>query len=1073
MPLTQNTVVRASAGTGKTRKLVETWVDLVAAGTDPMRIVAVTFTEKAAGEMRDRVRSAIRDRMAELQPAEHGYWLRVLGVLPAAPISTIHGFCGLLLREQGLHAGIDPSFTILDEQRSLDLARRAAVETLRNEIRSGNADAQRLFGDFGLDALVETMVNAAYWTNSLGKDPAWLRESAERQAEAGEALRPLVAEYLDKHNNDFEQIGLFADEQEAKKSRHPFRKLNDPDAVLPRIGQIAGVEVARALAKLISRSVECFRANKRAGNVMDFDDLLLHTRNLLRDSAGIRRYYQTHFQALLVDEFQDTDEVQADIIRLLARDPADETRFATAKLLIVGDPKQSIYRFRRARVTVFVHMADEILANGGVLEHLRENRRAAAPLVEFSNLLSESMMDGAGKMKLPAEVDASYRIRFSEMDVLEPRSDRRFLGITYVAAGTESRAAEGRVMEADALGRLLKAWKSSGVIQSWREVAFLMRGMTNVGIYADALESHDVPVYVVQGATFYQKTEVSDLIAALEFVCHPEDPVARAIVWSSSLAGVSFEDLLSGRTSPDLETILRPWIEQRDRATAAEILEDVIRRTSFDVVMMAQKNGDQRVANIGKLIEITRNLGRQGTTALDDVVRFLRDRAGDTTVRESEAQILGQDEEVVRILTVHQAKGLEFDVVVMPDLAARAGGSSSSRTLFSDRWGILAGAAYGSHRKALPHAQILRGKDEEEDQQFEEEKRLLYVAVTRARRMLVLGEGFSGRTGPWLQWVQALFEKFHPGVLESARGGQSARVRFRTRGQIFPVEMLSAVALTKPEQLSLNINMASVNSDALFREFQVLGEELSRPSTWKTAAVEMTPSDLTALGGCFRYFHWTRILGLSEPGRAPSGDTPQMKRGSLAHKVLETGVLPPAEVLAVQGLEDLQAVFASGEWKELSNSGVERELAFMMCLTVADKDCFVRGRMDAVVSGNPFRVIDYKFASWKEGAEAAYEIQMTAYCLALMKSIGADRVVGELWYLKSPMRILRREYTRADSEARLAGLLHRYTGALATGDWPLAARSYCDSVECGFRPECWPSPSLESAILNPKSEIPQ
>src|SRR5688572_13235479 len=109
MPLTTNTVVWASAGTGKTRKLVETYVDLIANGADPLCIVAMTFTEKAAGEMRDRVRAAIFDRMADLPPADHGKWMRVLAALPAAPISTIHGFCGLVLREHGLDVGIDPS----------------------------------------------------------------------------------------------------------------------------------------------------------------------------------------------------------------------------------------------------------------------------------------------------------------------------------------------------------------------------------------------------------------------------------------------------------------------------------------------------------------------------------------------------------------------------------------------------------------------------------------------------------------------------------------------------------------------------------------------------------------------------------------------------------------------------------------------------------------------------------------------------------------------------------------------------------------------------------------------------
>jgi len=1073
MPLTQNTVVHASAGTGKTRKLVETWVSLVDSGSDPLRIVAVTFTEKAAADMRVRIREAIFQRMKELTPAERAKWTRILSLLPAAPISTIHGFCGLLLRQNGLHVGIDPSFSILDELRSLELARESATDTIRNEIRGGNEKVARLFGDLGLDGLVDVLVRTAYWINSLGKDAAWLLDRSAAQREAAEALRPTVVEYLEKHGNDFERLGVFVDDQDAKRAKHPFKKKDDPDALLPRIGQIAGASVAQDLSELVRLSVECFRSRKRSANAMDFDDLLLETRNLLRDSPTIRRHCQTHFQAVLVDEFQDTDEVQAEIVRLLTRDPADESRFAVGKLMIVGDPKQSIYRFRRARVTVFVRMKNEILAEGGTLEHLRENWRSAPPLAEFSNRLSEMMMDGEGKEKLPADVDLSYRIRFTDEDVLVPRSDRTFQGITYIAADSEARAAAGRPMEAEAIARLLKAWRSAGTIRSWHEVAVLMRGMNNAGIYIDALESRGIPVHVVEGTSFYQKNEVSDLIALLEFVIRPDDPTLRAIVMSSPLAGLTFNDLLEGRTADSFDQIVKPWIEKRDSATAAEILEDVIRRTSFDVVMTAQKNGKQRAANIGKLIEITRNLARQGTTALDDVVRHLRARAEDNTVREPEAQTTGQEEDVIRLLTVHRAKGLEFDVVIVPDLAARTGGSPNNSFLLSDRWGVLAGFAYGLHRRTLPHALILRGKDEDEDQQFEEEKRLLYVAVTRARRMLVLGEGFSGRAaGLWHRWAGALFEHVQPGALEKAREGKTSRIRFRSRGQDFSVEMLSAAAFTRPEQLPLNIDMAGVHRDAAYLEFQELSRTLESKPNMQASGLDLTPSELSELQGCFRYFHWTRLLGLHEPGTKVFDGAPQLRLGSIAHEILERGAAPSLDALRFQGVPDLHEVFASKEWQSLAASEVERELPFIMHVRAGDRDCYIRGRMDAVVPGTPPRVIDYKYASWKTGVEEDYEIQMTAYSLALMKSADLDRAVAELWYLRKPMKVIRREYTRVEAEQRIADLLERYLRALASGLWPMAERTFCDSIQCGFRERCWPGWTDSTGTLGPAPSTP-
>src|SRR5262245_32127 len=404
MAFDKNTVVLASAGTGKTRKLVEVYLELLERGVDPLRIVAVTFTEKAAAEMRERIRTALYANPAQ--------WMKTIALLQMAPISTIHGFCGMLIRDHSFELGIDPSFTILDEQRSLDLARESARDTIRQEIRSGNEDVEQLFGDFGLQGLVETVVSAGYWLNSLGVGEEWLESRVGDQRQAASKIEARLDAEIRHYGGDFQAIGELADEMEARKARHPLRKRDDPAALLPQIGQIAGVTAAQRLSRLIKVSVEGFRTKKRRANAMDFDDLLLGARYLLKNHPAIRRHYQQHFQAVLIDEFQDTDEVQAEIISLLAEDPNHPHRFAQGKLMIVGDPKQSIYRFRRARVTIFFRLLERILAEGGVLEHLQNNYRSAAPIAHFSNILCQMMMDGRGRtIQIPNDVDLSYRVR--------------------------------------------------------------------------------------------------------------------------------------------------------------------------------------------------------------------------------------------------------------------------------------------------------------------------------------------------------------------------------------------------------------------------------------------------------------------------------------------------------------------------------------------------------------------------------------------------------------------------------------------------------------------------------------
>jgi CRISPR/Cas system-associated exonuclease Cas4 (RecB family) len=264
------------------------------------------------------------------------------------------------------------------------------------------------------------------------------------------------------------------------------------------------------------------------------------------------------------------------------------------------------------------------------------------------------------------------------------------------------------------------------------------------------------------------------------------------------------------------------------------------------------------------------------------------------------------------------------------------------------------------------------------------------------------------------------------------------------------VKILPALQWNIPEQLAFTTNAILVGEPAI--------PKIPTPPP-VTPVVEMTPSDLGSLSGCFRFFHWTRILGIAEPGRTPGGDTSQMRLGSIAHRLLERDLPPSPETLAAASLRDLGAVFESREWREVMSASPERELPFIMHVNVEDRDCWVRGRMDVAVApsanGELPRVVDYKYALWREGSEGDYDIQMTAYALALMKAMGTTRAAAELWYLKSPMRIVRREYTRVEAEERLTTLLAKYLNAMKWNEWPAAEREYCDQVECGFRQQCW------------------
>jgi ATP-dependent exoDNAse (exonuclease V) beta subunit len=367
---------------------------------------------------------------------------------------------------------------------------------------------------------------------------------------------------------------------------------------------------------------------------------------------------------------------------------------------------------------------------------------------------------------------------------------------------------------------------------------------------------------------------------------------------------------------------------------------------------------------------------------------------------------------------------------------------------FSDQWGLLAGAAYGLHRKPLPHSLILEEKQKEEDQQFEEEKRLLYVAITRARKMLVLGEGFSKQSGPWLQWTQQLFETLQPGAIEKAREGKTQAVRFKAS----TVKVLPASLMNLPEQLEF------------YRRCDPGRRAADAESSLSTIARRARYDAVRPRSAqrMFSLFPLDTYAGNSGAGTR--------LRAVMLHKCAwvpsrikfsNTPAPPSTSALETAGLSDLAAVFSHREWKDLVAAGPERELPFIMHLNVQGKDCWIRGRMDAVVpaddrsgSGIP-RVVDYKYAVWREGAESDYELQMTTYALALMKSLGTDRAVAELWYVKPPIRIIRRQYTLDEAEAKLHGLLSRYLEAVDSDQWHAAERDYCDRIACGFRDRCW------------------
>jgi hypothetical protein len=294
-----------------------------------------------------------------------------------------------------------------------------------------------------------------------------------------------------------------------------------------------------------------------------------------------------------------------------------------------------------------------------------------------------------------------------------------------------------------------------------------------------------------------------------------------------------------------------------------------------------------------------------------------------------------------------------------------------------------------------------------------------------------------------------------PNAIAMAKAGNPVDVRFKgAPGQTgFCVQVFPASTAALLEPLALHAKPGTGQRGRNGLEIQELQTATSMPARYKPPMLELTVSELQALDGCLRRFHWTRIMGYEEPGRQPGPNAwiTDMQLGLLAHQALESGNPSP-------DVPDLGRVLDSPEWKALATAGVERELPFVMQVSAGERQCRIRGRMDAIVPGRVPAVIDYKYAEWQDGRELDYEIQMTAYSLALMKVWDAERSSSELWYLKNnPIKIVKTEYVRVTAEHRLGDLLAKYDAAVAKDEWTPAERSYCDRVHCGFRSRCWRS----------------
>ncbi len=823
--------VVAGAGTGKTRVLTERIVQrVVDDGVDLRRLLAITFTERAAGEMKDRLARALLERGRTTAREE----------VESAAISTIHAFCARLLREHAIEAGVDPGFVVLDDVRATRVEREAR-DALMAELAAEDPARLDALGVLpGADpdeTLLHVYRAARASTDDVGAFVRRLPYPGARSAlavalsDATAALAevrgvgpPKTQQRVDRALAAAELVpGDDADAVDAAAAVHALRKSFDLSCsadVKPFLADVrtAADDLLRALAAealqpfreqlaaTLARLAELHTEAKGHGAALDFTDLELRAVRLLADQSSVRRAARSRWAEVLVDEFQDVNPLQARLLDLLRPENA---------LFVVGDPKQSIYGFRGADVEVFLRHEERAASTAAELVRLQESYRARPELTGVVNALFASGLSDAdpdtGLVAVPFEPLVSA-LDFVAKEV--PSVEAVCVQTEDAAAGHRAEArwiAERIVALVDGAEALTLTDRSEddavdGRPAGYGDVAVLLRATTQVKLLERELLERDVPYLVVKGRGFYDAREVVDVANLLACVDDSGDDVALAAVLRSPLCGIDDDALFcltSGRAGKrgdrePLAAVLARWTAGEDGAPQladrdarrlrrfvgifadlrarrgseplAALIDRALGATDLDTIVLARRNGRQRAANLRKVREMAVAADAAGDRTLGEFAAELR-RLRQLEVRETEAPVAGASRGAVSILTVHAAKGLEFPIVVVPGLGRETGREIGAIASDPARGlAVRTAPAFPAFDGVVPHDfQRLRAR--EQARSVAEEMRLLYVALTRAEEHLVLVAAVSRRSErPWWDRVAALLDAavIDPAVIDPA-----------------------------------------------------------------------------------------------------------------------------------------------------------------------------------------------------------------------------------------------------------------------------------------------------------------
>jgi ATP-dependent helicase/nuclease subunit A len=1041
--------VSAGAGTGKTRVLVERFARAVCdEGVDVDSILVITYTEKAAGELRSRIRAGLVERQRpDLARALDGAW-----------ISTIHGFCHRLLRSHPFAAGVDPRFRVLDESQGRVLRGEAFEAALTEFCAVDDAARLRLLAVYGADGLRRMLTGVYETLRSAGRELVLelgerrsLQECVEELREAARCLGEELVLDEELRPEQLLDLGDLRRRGERAASYEEARKSVEQAA----LDELAAAD-RELLQELLTAFAAAYQEAKDRESALDFEDLQLRARDLLRDDHAIRERERLRFRSIMVDEFQDTNRLQCELVDLIS---GNSERF------FVGDEFQSIYGFRHADVQVFRERRAEALE--GVLP-LTMNYRSRPEVLSVVNHLFGGDF-GDEFQPLTASGDFPDPVFGHPVELLV--TDKS----SYADTSVHWRRGEAR-----AIARRIRELIESGAATAG-EIVLLFAAGTDAEWYEEELRTLGIATYRGTGRGYFGQQQVVDLLAYLRLLRNRYDDEALVSVLASPFVGVSNDALallrraapkrplfvaiereLPASLSQSDAQLIRAFKQRYERLTAASarlslerLCERVLADHDYDLAVLAQWDGRRRYANLRKLARLARSYEELRGPDVEGFVRFVRDQEA-VGARELEAVAEEEGGDAVRLLTIHAAKGLEFKVVVVADAGRDKAPPASDEILaLSDgRFGFRVADPITSERRgAYAYEEVREARKAEERA---ERLRLYYVAMTRAiDRLIVSGSIDPARTADEttpIGWVIGRLEardeiehaQHEPVELE--RDGARVILRVDRYAEALAEDVAEPVG--EDGQLALFAEDGGAPLPALVPPLPPLAE-IPVPPLHRVRRLSF--SALALFERCSYRYYAERVVGMrpTDERNAAPGTTglAATEVGDAVHRLLELVNLqepvPPDDLAGlVRGwyprVSDEELERIAGFVRSYCESELARRVAALSGATPERPFAFehdgvlLHGRLDVLqLDGGGAVVVDYKTNTLDEGTpeeivDNDYRLQRLVYALACFRA-GAEEVEVVYHFLERPDAVVSTTFSRAE----LPGLEAELSAAIA------------------------------------------